>query len=402
MLIDSLRRGQYEDPTEKIGLLSAALQEQKAEPGLLLNLLRAPQIPLRLAAIDACRERQETELVAALVALTDNSEARIRLRLAEILRFHAGNAAVKALELLLKDADDDVREAAVKSTAGRLEFRMAQQSALANDTNWNVRFAAANALEAQKTPVVVKPLFEALTRDSDEDVCRRCGEIIEKRFLESQAATERQLPTEITLLSKTEKALKKLGSHRFPKLIAWIAGRTTVSADLELLAKFGTDLTALASKGTLPRAYFAEEACDTVLKLIQREPWRSIALLGPTGVGKTALVNELVHQLAKPENGAWRVLRVSPSDFMSGTRYLGEWETKVNNLVEAIKKPRRVILYVPNLSDLWPRAPGVNRTPAWPPRWHLTWKRVRSSCWAKVRRRNSNGIWRQPVVGWIV
>lgn len=351
-LIESLRRGQYEDPTEKIGLLSAALQEQKAEPALLLSLLRAPQIPLRLAAIDACRERQEPDLVNALVALADNSEARIRLKLAEILRHHSGSVPGQALETLHKDADDDVREAAVKSAAGRSEFRASQQTILANDTNWKVRLAAANALEAQKTPVVVKPLFEALTRDSDDDVRRRCGEVIEKRLGEFQTQTEQQLPTEVTLLSTTEKALKQLGTHRFPKLIAWIAARTIVSADLELLAKFGTDLTALALKQTLPRTHYAEEMCGTVLKLIQREPWRSIALLGPTGVGKTALVNELVYQLAKPENGAWRVLRVSPADFMSGTKYLGEWETKVKNLVEAVKKPRRVILYVPNLSDL--------------------------------------------------
>ena len=54
-LIDSLKRGQYEDATEKIGLLSAALQEKRAEVPLLLTLLRAPQIPLRLAALDAVR-----------------------------------------------------------------------------------------------------------------------------------------------------------------------------------------------------------------------------------------------------------------------------------------------------------------------------------------------------------
>jgi DNA polymerase III delta prime subunit len=37
---------------------------------------------------------------------------------------------------------------------------------------------------------------------------------------------------------------------------------------------------------------------------------------------------------------------------MAGTKYLGEWETKVRDLVEAVKKPRRVALYVPNLADL--------------------------------------------------
>ncbi len=351
-LIESLRRGQYEDPTEKIGLLSAALQEQKAEPALLLSLLRAPQIPLCLAAMDACKDRQEPELVAALVALAENSETRIRLKLAEILKVHLGAGPVKALETLVKDTDDPVREAAVKSTGGRPEFRAAQQTILASDTNWKIRLAAANALEMQKIAGVARPLFEALTRDSDDDVQRRCGEIIEKRLGETKGNTEQQLPTEVRLLSETENVLKSLGAHRFPKLLAWVAARTTVSVDLQLLGTFGTDLTAQAAKGALPRAYYVEEMCGTVLKLIQREPWRSLALLGPAGVGKTALVNELVYQLAQPENGAWRVLRVSPSDVMSGTKFLGEWETKVNNLVAAIKKPRRVILYVPNLSDL--------------------------------------------------
>jgi hypothetical protein len=54
-LIESLRRGQYEDPTEKIGLLSAALREHAAAVTDLVSLLRAPQIPLRLARLGANR-----------------------------------------------------------------------------------------------------------------------------------------------------------------------------------------------------------------------------------------------------------------------------------------------------------------------------------------------------------
>ena len=42
LLVDSLRRGQYEDPSEKIALLSAALREHQAEIPELLALLRAP------------------------------------------------------------------------------------------------------------------------------------------------------------------------------------------------------------------------------------------------------------------------------------------------------------------------------------------------------------------------
>lgn len=351
-LIDSLRRGQYEDPTEKIGLLSAALREQRAEVSLLLSLLRAPQIPLRLAAIDACRDRNELDLLQALLKLAEDAEVRVRIKLAEILKFQTNPQADEALALLLKDDEEDVRKAALISTSGRLAFRAAQEELLSKDDSWAVRFAAASALDTQKLPIVVKALVEALFQDADDDVQRRCGELIEKRFSDAQAVTQQFLPTEVGRLSKLEKILKQLGNRRFPKLLAWIGQRTTANVDPELLVRFGTDLTTLATANSLPRAHFSEEACETVLKLIQREPWRSIALIGQAGVGKTALVNELTHQLAKAENGGWRVLRVSPADFMSGTKYLGEWETKVRDLIEAVKKPRRVIVYVPNLSDL--------------------------------------------------
>lgn len=298
-LIDSLRRGQYEDPTEKIALLSAALQEQKAEAALLLSLLRAPQIPLRLAAVDASGARKEGDILQALFHLVNDADPRVRQKLAEVLRHHGDEAANQALEKLMTDAKAEVREAALSSSASRPSFRAGQEAALSGDTEWEVRLAAVNALAQQKTPQILKAVFQALISDNDDDVRRRCGELVEKRLVESPAAAEAHIPRAINLLSKAEKALKVLGAHRFPKFLAWLSSRTTVSVDPELLAKFGTDLTALAAAGSLPRAYLAEEACEMVLKLIQREPWRSVALLGPAGVGKTALVNELVHRWPK-------------------------------------------------------------------------------------------------------
>ncbi len=73
-LVDSLRRGQYEDPTAKIELLIAALQEHRADDAVLLSLLRSPQIPLRLAAVSACRGRLNGELAPELLKLGEKSQ----------------------------------------------------------------------------------------------------------------------------------------------------------------------------------------------------------------------------------------------------------------------------------------------------------------------------------------
>jgi|SRR5882672_4851466 len=121
-LIDSLRRGQYEDPGEKIDLLSAALREHRADVALLLSLLRAPQIPLRLAAVEACRGQTEQELVLELLKLAEDTEARVRKKLAAILEGFDSKPVQEAVRTLAQDSDEEVRQAAVKSSAGKPAF----------------------------------------------------------------------------------------------------------------------------------------------------------------------------------------------------------------------------------------------------------------------------------------
>jgi len=351
-LIDSLRRGQYEDPTQKIELLSAALVEHAAEVPLLVSLLKAPQIPLRIAAVGACKGRSEPDLVAELVKLAQDPEARVRKEVPGALEKAESDQAAEALRMLAQDADPAVRECAMRATAGRNPFRKLQEKLLATDSSWEVRLAAANALGQLKRPDILPPLIKSLATEGDGDITRRCAELLDEAHKRHPESAQKMLLQDSTLLPRVEKNLKELGVERFSDLLRWIAAQTIVAVNPQEIAGYGTDLTALAEAGTLPRAHCAETQCATLINLLHREPWRSLALLGPSGSGKSALVNELVYQLARPENGGWRVLRVSPTDFMSGTRYLGEWETKVKAMVEAVRKPRRVILYVPNLSDL--------------------------------------------------
>src|SRR5512137_980775 len=138
VLIDSLRRGQYEDPTQRIELLSAALVEHAAEVSLLLSLLKAPQIPLRLAAIDACRGRSEPELIAELVKLAQDTEARVRRRVPATLEKSNAPEATEALRTLMQDGDEEARQAAVKASAGRHLLRKLQEKLLGTDPNWEV------------------------------------------------------------------------------------------------------------------------------------------------------------------------------------------------------------------------------------------------------------------------
>jgi ATP-dependent Clp protease ATP-binding subunit ClpC len=349
-LIASLRLGEHEDPTEKVSLLAAALIESAVDADFLLNLLKAPQAPLRLAAIEASRKRHEAEITARLAELVTDPDQRVRVKLAEIFSERSDDLATTSLMKLIEDSEPQVRATALKSTTGQSVFRGLQENALFRDDDWSVKTAALAALDADKNPNVVKPLASALQKDDDFDIRRRCAEMIEQR-LRDVPTTVDHLPSEIAVLTGMLSQLKLVGVHRFPQLLGWLESQVSTRPDPEVLARFGTDLTALVENRTLPRAHLFDEACETLLRLLRQNPPRSIALIGDAGVGKSALINELAYRLAEPEYG-WRVLRVSPSDFMSGTKYLGEWETKVRDLIQAISKPRRILLYVPKLSDL--------------------------------------------------
>ena len=350
-LIDSIRRGQYEDPAEKISLLAAALQEHQADHSLLSLLLGAPQIPLRLAALEACRQRKDDSLYDGLLRLVHDADSRVRTRLCEVLATAPLDKSFEALKTLTGDSDIGVRIEAIKATSGLAAFLDIQRDLLLNDRHWNVRHTAAAALGENKEAAGAAELLTALANDEDDDVRQRCAEILERSLVQRHKQTVQRLPTEISLLGKAEQNAKELGG-RLPKLREWLLGHTTIAVNPVELAQFGTDLTALAKAGTLPRAFRMERAVGALLGTLQRDRVRSVALIGASGVGKSSLVNELVYALARPENGGWHVLRMTPTDFMAGTKYLGEWETKARELIAAIRRPRRVLLYVPNLADL--------------------------------------------------
>jgi len=353
-LIELLRGGNYEDASEKIGLLSAALKENGgADAPLMVSLLTAPQAPIRLAALGASENRQEPEILEAIKKLVADSDLRVREKVAATIEKLPVNVAQFSAELhkLAKDKESSVRLAAVRATAGHPEFLNLQQKLLSGDSLSSVKLAAAEALQAQKSPEVVKFFLAAIAKDNDEDMRQKCAEWIEERL--AQSAEQISVPNEKSILLKAEQILRQENiADQFPKLMDFLSSRTVNDFDPAELSKYGTDWTSLAGKNALPRSYGIRETTQAVLKMLTAQNARSTVLLGEPGVGKTAVVHELCCELMKPENGGWHVLRVTPSEFLAGTKWLGEWETKLRDLIQLIRRPRRILLYIPNIGEL--------------------------------------------------
>ncbi len=99
---------------------------------------------------------------------------------------------------------------------------------------------------------------------------------------------------------------------------------------------------------------------DQVAALLTGESRRSVVLVGPSGVGKTSAVHALARRLLA-RAPSWSVLETSTGEVLAGTRYLGEWETRLKRLIDLARAPARVVLYVTDVHALATQGKSADR-----------------------------------------
>jgi ATP-dependent Clp protease ATP-binding subunit ClpC len=340
------------DGADAFWQLVAHLRRPGASADDLAELLRAPEERLRRAAVAGAQGRTEPALLEAVAELVYDSETPVRQALAEALKDDPLWPLDKAVERLLYDDDSDVRLTAVEAARWRSGLEGTLTSRLAQDDSWRVRQAVARALGTAPPRTVLPALVSRLGEDGDSDVQRACAASIEQHLVRLggyPADLSRPPPA---VLQEAQRRVHGFSSGAYPRLAAWLDERVAREIDVEPLQQFGTVLTAEADAGRLPRAYHVDAACAAVRAALTGDAPRAAVLLGESGSGKTAVVHELAHRLLSDPAGPWHILRILPGEFLTGTTYIGEWETKLRNLLQLIRHPRRVILYVPNLQEL--------------------------------------------------
>ena len=100
-----------------------------------------------------------------------------------------------------------------------------------------------------------------------------------------------------------------------------------------------------SAKGTLPGIFHRDAEIQQVLSLLDQK--RSVLIKGPQGVGKTAVIYGAAHAMRKRKRG--NIRQLSTTVPLVGTKYIGEWQTKLTNIVEAARK-KKAILY---FDDIW-------------------------------------------------
>jgi ATP-dependent Clp protease ATP-binding subunit ClpC len=112
----------------------------------------------------------------------------------------------------------------------------------------------------------------------------------------------------------------------------------------DALNQEGRNLSRMALDKKISLPVYREQQVAAVVASIKRA--RSVMLVGETGVGKTAILHGVAAELPRIARELWELPSMS---FLTGTRYLGDWQSKAESVLEALKSRRGVL----SLTDVW-------------------------------------------------
>ncbi len=143
-------------------------------------------------------------------------------------------------------------------------------------------------------------------------------------------------------------------------LALWFAqgkGRNISGGKTPLLNLYARDLTQLALQDKLDPVIGRKHQIERVIQILSRRTKNNPVLIGDSGVGKTAIVEELANEIASgnvPEPlKNKRVLQLDLSGLVAGTKYRGEFEKRLKGILDEIIASRRnIILFIDELHTL--------------------------------------------------
>lgn len=123
-----------------------------------------------------------------------------------------------------------------------------------------------------------------------------------------------------------------------------------------LLDELATDLTKLAKEGRLDPVIGRDKEISRTIEILLRRKKNNPILIGPAGVGKTAIVEEIANLIAKGNCPNFlkhkRIICLNIFSLVSGTKYRGEFEEKLKNVIRELEENDDIILFIDEIHTM--------------------------------------------------
>lgn len=99
-----------------------------------------------------------------------------------------------------------------------------------------------------------------------------------------------------------------------------------------------------------------DKEINSIIEILLRKNKNNPILIGEAGVGKSAIVEELARRIDAslvPEKlRGKKIISVDMASMLSNTKYRGEFETRLNNIIKEIKKSKNIILFIDEIHTI--------------------------------------------------
>lgn len=178
-------------------------------------------------------------------------------------------------------------------------------------------------------------------------------------------ATLRKIIYDMAGYSKEQtKAIRQLDKPRPtpPVMVDMMKPPTTVGD----LSDFTRDLTNLVKNNQLDPIIGRDEEITRMVQILSRKTKNNPVLVGEAGVGKTALAYGLAQRIVSGQVPAtlskMRVLELDMMRVVAGTRFRGDFEERMNQLVADVEADGQIILFIDELHTIMGAGSGMDST----------------------------------------
>ncbi len=132
--------------------------------------------------------------------------------------------------------------------------------------------------------------------------------------------------------------------------------RRDAAAGTPTIERFSRDMTQLAADGKMDRVIGRDVEIKRLIRTLSRRTKNNPCLIGEPGVGKTAIVERLAQEISAgnvPDSlRGKRLLALDMAGMVAGTKYRGEFEERIENVIREAASDGNILLFMDELHTL--------------------------------------------------
>lgn len=334
----------YGDPTQRLVVGSLASKERPAE--------------LRIEGLD------DTHIMPPMFSATNSPDRRflravLELALGEARRMHKDYLGTPHLFIALTKLDGGCTQDALRN----LGFSSKQVRDV-------IRLALGSGKATSDTPILPTRRCKEILLTAERNATNAGTTVVDERAIaqavlgEGDGVTHELLtklginPTQLVdlILTSNARALLELvpaanpGPDVAPADIPGVLNPDGIKGGNSVLERLGRDLTKQAANKQLTPLIGRDKEIRLLMQTMMLKDRNNPILIGDSGVGKTTIVGGLAQRIidgkVPPELRGKRLIELSASSLVAGTKYRGEFEERLLKVLEEAEGSGDIILFI--------------------------------------------------------